>query len=200
MSLNPAFETSLRELKKQNRLQRKLKADIKNQALIDLAANLENETPAILAANQIDLQNLPVSTTSAFRDRLTLNPERIKGMGESLRQVARLEDPVGELVEEKILKNGLKLRRVRAPLGVILMVFESRPNVILEAFSLAFKSGNSIVLRGGSDSKNTAQVFYGLMKQTLAKFKLQDSAFLGVEDYDRALVEELAADSPDANH
>ena len=191
MSLPADFESALRDLRKNSRSQRKLKSEIKNQALIDLAEALEKETPAILSENQIDLQNLSSEATSAFRDRLTLNPQRIAGMAESLRQVAALEDPVGELVEQKTLKNGLLLKKVRAPLGVILMIFESRPNVILEAFSLAFKSGNSIVLRGGSDSKHTAQALYRLMKSVLGKFGLQDSAFLGVEDYDRGLVEAM---------
>lgn len=191
MSLSASFEKSLLALKKQTRQMRRLATTIKNQVLQELAVQLEKETPAILAANQIDLQNLAPETTPAFRDRLTLDPQRIAGMAESLRQVAKLSDPVGEIVEEKTLPNGLKLKRVRAPLGVILMIFESRPNVILEAFSLAFKSGNSIVLRGGSDSKTTAQVFYRLMKETLARHGLQDGAFLGVEDYDRTLVETL---------
>jgi glutamate-5-semialdehyde dehydrogenase len=191
MSLSSDFERSLQILRKKSREMRRLASEKKNQALLDLASRLEAETADVLTANQVDLQNLSADTTVAFRDRLTLNPQRIAGMVESLRQVAKLPDPVGEVVEEKTLPNGLKLRRVRAPLGVILMIFESRPNVILEAFSLAFKSGNSIVLRSGSDSKNTAQFFYRLMKDVLSKQGLQDTAFLGVEDYDRSLVEML---------
>lgn len=191
MSLSTGFENSLKALRNKSREMRKLPAAKKNQALIELAAKLEASTPKILEANKIDLENLPATTTPAFRDRLTLNPQRIAGMAESLRQVAQLPDPVGEVVEQRTLPNGLKLRRVRAPLGVILMIFESRPNVILEAFSLAFKSGNSIVLRGGSDSKTTAQIFYQLMKDVLNGLGLQDTAFLGVEDYDRSLVETL---------
>jgi len=191
MSLTPAFEKSLQTLRKKSREMRKLPSEKKNQALLELASRLEAETENVLKANQLDLQSLSSDTTPAFRDRLTLNPQRIAGMAESLRQVAKLPDPVGEVVEEKTLPNKLKLRRVRAPLGVILMIFESRPNVILEAFSLAFKSGNSIVLRGGSDSKKTAQFFYRLMKEVLAKQGLQETAFLGVEDYDRTLVETL---------
>jgi glutamate-5-semialdehyde dehydrogenase len=189
--MNTEIEKALQALKKNLRQQRKLKTEVKNQVLQELAQRLEKETPEILSANKGDLENLPVDATPAFRDRLTLNPQRIQSMSESLRQVAKLADPVGELVEEKTLANGLNLRKIRAPLGVILMIFESRPNVILEAFSLAFKSGNSIVLRGGSDSKHTAQVFYRLMKEVLAKHGLQDGAFYGIEDYDRALVEEL---------
>jgi len=191
MSLSPALEASLQALKKNSRSQRKLKTEIKNQALQEIAQRLEQESEAILAANWIDLDELATGATSAFRDRLTLNPQRIQAICEGLRQVAKLDDPVAELVEEKTLANGLKLRKVRAPLGVILMIFESRPNVILEAFSLAFKSGNSIVLRGGSDSKYTAQIFYRLMKEVLTKHGLQDSSFLGIEDYNRDLVEIL---------
>lgn len=189
--LPAAIESALQTLKNKSRQQRKLKTDAKNQALQELAQKLEQETATILEANKIDLQNLATTATPAFRDRLTLNPQRIQAMSESLRQVAALEDPVGELVEEKTLPNGLKLRKVRAPLGVILMIFESRPNVILEAFSLAFKSGNSIVLRGGSDSKHTAQVFYRSMKDVLIRHNLQASAFYGIDDYDRSIVETL---------
>lgn len=142
-------------------------------------------------ANAEDLARLPKETTSAFRDRLALDDERIGLMSESLRQVAQLPDPVGELVDEKRLANGLRLRRVRAPLGVIFMIFESRPNVILEAFSLAFKSGNTIALRGGSDSRSSAAVLYRVMRESLAETGVEPAVFFGIENYDRSVVEAL---------
>lgn len=168
------------------RAQRAFSTLHKNKVLNDLASALENRSAEVLAANSLDLANLDPSTTPAFRDRLILNPQRIKAMAESLRQVAALPDPVGEIIEDRVLKNGLRLKKVRAPLGLILMIFESRPNVILEAFSLAFKSGNSIVLRGGSESSHSASALYAIMKDI---FKGQ--AFLGVEDYDRAHIGEM---------
>ena len=163
----------------------------KNLVLKSMAENLLQTEKEILVANEKDLKNLPAETTSAFRDRLTLNSKRLEQMAESLRQVSELSDPVGELVEQRTLANGLDLQKVRAPLGIIFMIFESRPNVILEAFALAFKSGNTLILRGGSDSRETSAVIYQMMDQVLAKNHLQDKVFYGVQDYDRAIVEQL---------
>ena len=163
----------------------------KTQFLLNLASLLEKSAAAVLAANQIDLERLSPESPSAFRDRLLLDDKRIANMAQSLREVAELADPVSELVEERRLANGLLIKRVRAPLGVIFMIFESRPNVILEAFSLAFKSGNTIALRGGSESKETAKVIYGLMTQALKSSGLSERSFFGFDDYDRALVEKL---------
>lgn len=187
------LERDFRALKSSARQLRHLSEVRKNQVLSRLAERLLAETEQVLAANRMDLERLSAAATAAFRDRLTLDPKRLEGMAESLRQVAGLADPVGEVVETKILDNGLKLRRVRSPLGVIFMIFESRPNVILEAFSLAFKAGNAIALRGGSESRSTASVFYALMRETLGSCGLETSLFLGIEDYDRGIIEALLA-------
>lgn len=183
------IEKALFSLRQSHRQIRRLGENQKNTILKNLAAELEKNAVAILAANQIDLQNLPPTATAAFRDRLTLTRQRIQAMSESLRKVAELSDPVNEKVDEKVLPNGLLLKRVRWPLGVIFMIFESRPNVILEAFSLAFKSGNSIVLRGGSDSRATSRALYQMMSQTLADCGA--AAFYGIENYDHKIVENL---------
>lgn len=183
--LPPGFEKQLRELRQAARVQRSLPAAEKNAVLLRIAEALEESSAEILQANADDLKRLPADTAAAFRDRLTLNDKRLAGMAESLRQVAALPDPVGEVVEERRLANGLHLRRVRAPLGVIFMVFESRPNVILEAFSLAYKSGNVICLRGGSESRSTASVIYKMMRACLPPGA---PAFIGMDDYDRDLV------------
>jgi glutamate-5-semialdehyde dehydrogenase len=152
---------------------------------------LSQNAEEILRANQKDLAKLSSDTTSAFRDRLTLTNDRLEHIVTSLETVALLSDPVGEVVDDRTLHNGLRLRRVRAPLGVILMIFESRPNVILESFSLAFKSGNAIALRGGRDSAHTAQVFYRLMRQALKTCGVDQNSFYGLDNYDRSLVEAL---------
>lgn len=185
------YEGVLRSLRNAARIQRRLSSTEKNRALLDLAEALEIASQDIITANQLDLQNLKAETSSAFRDRLTLNSDRIAGMVESLRQVANLSDPVNEIIEHKTLPNGLKLQKVRAPLGVFFMIFESRPNVIIEAFSLAFKSGNVILLRGGSESRFTSEAIYKLMHQSLIASGLSTVPFYGLEDYDRALVESL---------
>lgn len=189
--MDPRNEKMLQGLREAARNQRKISSEKKNKALLNLAEDLQKYSPEILSANQKDLANLSADTAMAFRDRLTLNPERIDGMVESLKQVATLPDPVGEVVGQQILKNGLKLQKVRAPLGVIFMIFESRPNVILEAFSLAFKSGNVILLRGGSESRFTAEVLYKLMQESLQANGFEKAPFHGLEDYDRSLVDAL---------
>lgn len=170
---------------------RKLSTASKNQLLHRLAELIVTSSSTLIAENQKDIQALSPETKPAFRDRLTLNPQRILDLAESLRFVAKLPDPVNELVEERILPNGLRLRKVRAPLGVIFMIFESRPNVIIEAFSLAWKSGNAIILRGGSESKFTNSSLYRLINQSLQSEGISFSAFYGFEDYDRQWVETL---------
>lgn len=187
--MNSQNEEMLKNLRAAARTQRKLSSAEKNAALFKIAENLGQHSAEIMTANKKDLQALPADTAAAFRDRLTLTPERIDGMIESLRQVAALPDPVGEVIDSQILKNGLKLNKIRAPLGVIFMIFESRPNVILEAFSLAFKSGNVILLRGGSESRHSSEAIYKLMRESLQGFSKMP--FHGLEDYDRGLVEEL---------
>jgi glutamate-5-semialdehyde dehydrogenase len=189
MSLQNNQDEILQDLRTAARTQRILPASEKNKVLLKLAEDLAKASAEILEANKKDLQNLAADTAAAFRDRLTLNPERIEGMLESLRQVAAQVDPVGEVIENQTLKNGLKLKKIRAPLGVIFMIFESRPNVILEAFSLAFKSGNVILLRGGSESRFTSEAIYKMMRTSLQSSGLTKVPFFGVENYDRALVE-----------
>ena len=170
---------------------RSLDTDTKNKILLSLAKNLETQTSEILAANQIDLKNLASETSPAFRDRLLLTPTRIKSMAESLRQVAQLPDPVGQVHDERTLKNGLLVKRMQSPLGVLFMVFESRPNVITEAFSLAFKSGNAILLRGGKESAHTADRLYKILHETFQAAGFLRSPFAGLMDYNRAHVDFL---------
>ncbi len=169
---------------------RQLEADQKNKCLLKLADLMLERQSDILRANAIDLKNNS-EHPSAYLDRLTLTSERIQAMAESLRAVAALADPVGEIVEQKTLQNGLLLKRTRAPLGVILMIFESRPNVATEAFSMAFKSGNAIILRGGSESQNSVGVLYQLMREALRNSGLDENFFWGLTNYDRKLVDEL---------
>lgn len=185
------IQNQIRGLQKSSRMLRQLNSSIKNHILLEIARALITYQTEILAANKSDLDNLPPSATSAFRDRLLLNELRLLNMAESLKQVAALPDPVGEIVDVRVLENDLKLSRARTPLGFIFMIFESRPNVITEAFSLAFKSGNVILLRGGSESKSTAQVIYKIINDVMLSNNLSPSPASGVEDYDRGIVENL---------
>lgn len=194
------LERSLIGLKRAGRQLRKLSSAEKNRCLELVADRIEKKRDEILAANKSDLARIANESnrdvTAAFIDRLTLNNLRIDQMAESIRAVARLEDPVGEVIESRTLANGLKTRRVRSPLGSILMIFESRPNVITEVFALAFKSGNTIALRGGSDSRDTAAYLYQIIGFVLQSSIQSDSSsvaipFVGIEDYDRELVGRL---------
>lgn len=189
--LSSSLLSELKELKDAARTQRALPSLAKDKALKNLAFDLMAAKNEILFANAEDLRRLSTSVTNAFRDRLTLNEERLEGMAASLLAVAALPDPNNELTEQRVLENGLQIRRVRAPLGCIFMIFESRPNVILEAFSLAFKSGNVILLRGGSDSSSSAGIIYQMMTKSLQRSGLTHRSFLGLQDYDRGLVETL---------
>ncbi len=194
-------ERRLARLKYASRQLSTITSEKKNAILNLIADRILKKAPEIMAANRDDLARLSEQptekVTAAFRDRLTLDAKRLEHMAESIRAVARLPDPVGEIIEQKTLANGLKVRRIRAPLGTILMIFESRPNVITEVFSLAFKSGNAIALRGGSDSRETASYLYKIINHVL-ELELAPTAmnsvtlpFVGIEDYDRALVGRL---------
>jgi glutamate-5-semialdehyde dehydrogenase len=108
-------------------------------------------------------------------------------MIESLNQVAALADPVGEQAENRVLPNGLRIKRVRAPLGVIFMIFESRPNVAMEAFSLAFKAGNVAILRGGKESQNTTRVLYSILQEALVESRFSPNCLWGITDPDRKI-------------
>ncbi|MDX9732476.1 MAG: glutamate-5-semialdehyde dehydrogenase [Bdellovibrionales bacterium] len=192
MSINTtSLENRLLAIKRSARKLFSTPTEQKNQILEAIADRLIKNTDRILSANSDDLTNLDPKRPASFADRLLLNKQRIESMATSIRAVASLPDPVGEIVENRTLENGLKIKRVRSPLGAVLMIFESRPNVITEVFSLAFKSGNAIVLRGGRESKHTAQVVYEIIGETLKSELPIEPPFMGIEDYDRGLVGEL---------
>jgi glutamate-5-semialdehyde dehydrogenase len=166
-------------------------AEIRNKVLLKAAEFLLEEEEQILKANQKDLKALESGSSAAFRDRLTLNSQRLAAMAESLRQVADLPDPLATEGEGRVLKNGLELKKVRAPLGVIFMIFESRPNVAIEAFSMGFKSGNAMILRGGKESRHTVAVLYKLLQASLKQGGLPADCFWGITDPDRKIVSGL---------
>ena len=160
----------------------------KNAVLAAAVRLLLEKKTLILDANAEDLKALSKEATPAFRDRLMIDEKRLGQMVESLRQVSKLSDPVGEEVEKRVLQNGLKIRRVRSPLGVVLMIFESRPNVATETFSLAFKAGNVIILRGGKESMRTTGALYEVLTAALHENGFSTDTFWGIQDPDRSLV------------
>jgi glutamate-5-semialdehyde dehydrogenase len=159
----------------------------KDAALATAAARLRESTPALLAANAADLEAAP-GLTAAFRDRATLTPARIEAMAEGLEQVAALPDPVGRVLADWTRPNGLVMRRVAQPLGVIGMIFESRPNVTADAGALCLKAGSAVLLRGGSESARSAAAIVHCLRNGLHAAGLPQDAVQLAPTQDRAFV------------
>lgn len=160
----------------------------KNETLERIAQLLENRMEFVLDANRADVEAGRVAGLSeALLDRLTLTPERLSGMAQSVREVAALPDPVGEITDTTIRPNGIEVSRVRIPLGVILIIYEARPNVTAEAAALCIKSGNAVVLRGGKEALRSNIAVATLISEALAGEGLAGAVTM-VEDTDRDLM------------
>ena len=161
----------------------------KNEALLQMARGLEEKTAPLLEANRADLERGRASgLASAFIDRLTLSETRIEEMAAGLRQVAALPDPVGETVETWRRPNGIEISRVRVPLGVIGFIYESRPNVTADAAGLCLKSGNAVLLRGGSEALASNAAIVNVLGRAVEKAGLPVDSVQVVETADRAAV------------
>ena len=163
----------------------------RDRALWAAAAALRDRQEEILSANARDLEAF--SGSPAFRDRLVLTPQRVEAMAVGLENIADLPDPVGRILEEWTRPNGLKIRRVATPVGVIGVIYESRPNVGADAAGLAIKSGNAVILRGGSDSIHTARVINEAMTAGLRAAGLPEVCVQMAPDEDRAHVADMLA-------
>ena len=167
-------------------------ADKKTAALLAAADALETARPDVLAANARDLAAaLTRGLSTAFLDRLELNDKRFAAMVTGLREIAALPDPVGTVIAEWDRPNGLHIQRVRTPLGVIGVIFESRPNVAADAGALTLKSGNAVILRGGSDSTHSVRAIHAALVAGLRQAGLPEDAILLVPTTDRAAVGEM---------
>jgi glutamate-5-semialdehyde dehydrogenase len=165
---------------------------VKNETLRVLAALIERDCAEILAANNRDVEAARVSGMSdALIDRLILTEKRLRGLSADLRKLSDLPDPVGECYDETVLSNGLKLRRQRVPLGVIGVVYESRPNVTIDVSGLVIKTGNAVVLRGGKETIHSNRVLASIAQKALTQCGLPAAAVQFIDDPDRALVLEL---------
>lgn len=170
------------------------KADsgLKNQALLAIANTVEQSRDALLAANKLDMQRGEENgLDSALLDRLALTSARIDAMIEGLHQVAGLADPVGGITDLEYRPSGIQVGKMRVPLGVIGIIYESRPNVTIEAASLCLKSGNAAILRGGSEAIESNRALATCIKQGLAQVGLPEHCVQVVETTDRAAVGEL---------
>ena len=170
----------------------KLSTDIKNKALYTAADKLVERQESILAANREDIAaGRAAGMNEGLIDRLTLTENRIEQIAEGLRQVAQLPDPVGELMDEFTRPNGMKIRKVRVPMGVIGVIYESRPNVTADAFALCFKAGSAVILKGGSDALNSNIAITDVLRDSLAECGICPDAVQLIATTDRAATREL---------
>ena len=166
----------------------------KNEALMQMARGLEEKTPMILEANHADLERARAKGhPRAFLDRLTLTEGRIGEMAVGLRQIATLPDPVGKTLETWRRPNGLEISRVRVPLGVIGFIYESRPNVTADAAGLCLKSGNAVVLRGGSEAIQSNSIIAAVLAKSVDKAGVPGEGIQFIEETDREAVMALLA-------
>ena len=159
---------------------------LKNQALEAMASQLMNATEAILAANQIDMEAARGKISEVMLDRLFLDQERIAGMAQGIRALIDLPDPIGEVLDTEVLENGLEIQKVRVAMGVIGIIYESRPNVTSDAAALAIKSGNAVVLRTGKDAFHSAQAIVIALKAGLEEAGLNPDLLQLIQDTSRA--------------
>jgi len=159
---------------------------LKNQALEAMASQLLKATEAILAANQIDMEAARGKISEVMLDRLFLDQERIEGMAQGIRTLIDLPDPIGEVLDTEVLENGLKIQKIRVAMGVIGIIYESRPNVTSDAAALAIKSGNAVVLRTGKDAFHSAQAIVTALKAGLGEAGLNPDLLQLIQDTSRA--------------
>ena len=164
-------------------------SEIKNNALEAMADDIEKNKENIIAANIKDIEKAKVNNISkSFLDRLILNDERIKSISDGLREIIKIEDPIGQIMSTWDRPNGLNIERVRTPLGVIGVIYESRPNVTADAGALCLKAGNAVILRGGSESYYSSNAIYSSLKNGLIKAGLPEHSIQIIPTIDRNAV------------
>jgi glutamate-5-semialdehyde dehydrogenase len=167
-------------------------ADEKNGALLAIADAILSSADSIMEKNSIDIKNaVDAGMSGAFADRLKLNYKRINSMVQGLADAAELDDPIGELIETIVRPNGLVIKKVRVPLGVVGMIYESRPNVTSDAAGLCLKTGNPVILRGGSRAFNSNKAIADVMRKALEDYGFPKDCIQLVEDTDRKTAVEL---------
>ncbi len=192
MTIKEQMLALAQEAQKATRIMANLSATAKNDILRRMADALEQAAPALVEANEKDLERArQKGLSAAMIDRLMLNDERVTAMADGLREVAELPDPVGEISEMRRRPNGIQVGRMRIPLGVIGIVYESRPNVTADAAGLCLKSGNVVVLRGGSEAINSNVAIGAVLKKELLAMGLPAGALQVVTTTDRSAITEL---------
>ncbi len=192
MSLEAEVLASLTSARSAARRLALIGTDRKNRALGTLADDLRSSTARILAANREDVARASIASGApAFIERLTLTPERIAAMARSVEEVAALPDPVGETISQWHRPNGLDIRQVRVPIGVVAVIYESRPNVTVDAGVLGFKAGNAVILRGGREALSTNSALAEMIRSALVKCDFDANVLTFVGNPDREVIQIL---------
>lgn len=192
MDIKQYVSDKARKAKEASRKLANLSTEIKNNALFKMAAGLEKEANALIAENKKDIAAAAQKGLSrAMIDRLTLNPDRIKAMADGLREVAALSDPVGEVIKMWRRPNGMQVGRMRVPIGLIGIIYESRPNVTADSAALCLKSGNGVLLRGGSEAVHSNTAIVQVLSRAGAEAGVPEGAISFIDNPDRACVMEM---------
>ncbi len=192
MELKKYAEELGKKAKKSQTLLRKLTTEVKNKTLLRASELILERKGELIEANKKDLEFASKKGYSkALLDRLALNEKRINGMVQVLKDVASLPDPVGQIISMWTRPNGLKVGRMRVPLGTILIIYEARPNVTIEAASLCMKSSNAVILKGGSETINSNRVLVDILKQACRETGFPEEAIQFVNTTEREIVNEL---------
>jgi glutamate-5-semialdehyde dehydrogenase len=190
--LDPESLVMAKMAKEAKKSLRRAGSAVKDKALEKIANALVKNSRLLIAANKKDLEaGRKKGLSSALLDRLTLNPQRISAMADSVREVKKLSDPVGEITRAWTRPNGLVIARMRIPLGVILIIYEARPNVTVEAASLCLKSGNAVILRGGSEAINSNLALGNIIGKSIAEAGIDPAAVQVVPGTEHKTVDEL---------
>jgi len=186
------MESVLQKVKEASKKIATLKGGIKDKILLEMANRLEESKDKIIKANEKDLEYAKSNNlNSALIDRLLLNETRIKGMATALREIASLKNPVGRVLEGWELPNGLRIEKTAIPIGVIGIIYESRPNVTSDAAALCFKSGNACILKGGKEAENSNRIIAEILGEVLEENNLPKEAISLLPDYSREGVAKL---------
>ena len=192
MSIREEIIAQAREARRAARILANLSTEVKDQALEAIAQSLEVSMAEIMAENRKDLEaGEKVGLSKALLDRLLLNEERIKGMAEGLRELIKLKDPVGDIIEMWRRPNGLQVGKMRVPMGVIAIIYEARPNVTIDAAGLCLKAGNAVILRGGSEAINSNRILARIAAEAIARVGLPAASIQLIQTTDREAVSVL---------
>ncbi len=192
MSIKEEVITQAKKAKKAARKLANTSAEVKNRALLSIAEALDNSMGKIIRENEKDMEaGKKNGLSDAMLDRLELNEKRIKGMTEGLRELIALEDPIGDIIRMWKRPNGLQIGQMRVPLGVIGIIYESRPNVTIDAAGLCLKAGNAVILRGGSEAIYSNRILTGIAAEAATRVGLPEGAVQLIQTTDREAVRVL---------